>query len=124
MLRRAITDEHWEILEPFFGRRLGKSGRKPKAPRDFLEGVLWVMRTGAPWRDIPTEFGDWNAIYKAFGKWRDSGTFAQAQRHIVQLVCELERPEDAVLWFVDSTILRASKAAAGAEKKPVDRATE
>ena len=70
MIRGLMTDDEWAYFEPFLMRRCG---RPPRNHRRVLDAIFWVMRTGAPWRDVPGEFGDWNAIFRQFRRWADSG---------------------------------------------------
>src|ERR1700685_1244298 len=66
-----MTDEEWAYFEPFLIHRGG--GRPPRNHRRVLDAVFWLMRTGAPWRDLPEEFGNWNSIFRQFRRWADSG---------------------------------------------------
>jgi transposase len=116
MTRNLLTDEQWDVLRPFFDVPSKSTGRPRKDARRMLDGVLWIMRTGAPWRDLPEEFGKWATVYEYFSQWRVNGTFDSAHEHIL-LELKKDDPAEVVLWFVDSTILRASRAAAGAKKK-------
>src|SRR5712671_1057050 len=65
-----MTDDEWAYFEPFLIRR---GGRPPRNHRRVLDAVFWLMRTGAPWRDLPEEFGNWNSIFRQFRRWADSG---------------------------------------------------
>ena len=66
-----MTDDEWAFFEPFLIHRGG--GRPPRDHRRVLDAVFWLMRTGAPWRDLPEEFGNWNSIFRQFRRWADSG---------------------------------------------------
>lgn len=61
-----MTDDEWAFFEPFLIRR---GGRPPGNHRRVLDAVFWLMRTGAPWRDLPEEFGNWNSIFRQFRRW-------------------------------------------------------
>ena len=61
-----MTDDEWAYFEPFLIRR---GGRPPRNHRRVLDAVFWLMRTGAPWRDLPEEFGNWNSIFRQFRRW-------------------------------------------------------
>ena len=81
-----------------------------------LDGVLWVMKTGAPWRDLPDRFGPWKTVYERFRRWRADGTL---DRVVARLQRDLDR-EGFIDWSafcIDATSVRASRAAAGARKK-------
>ena len=67
-----MTDDEWAYFEPFLIRR---GGRPPRNHRRVLDAVFWLMRTGAPWRDLPEEFGNWNSIFRQFRRWADSGVW-------------------------------------------------
>lgn len=100
-----MTDEEWAYFEPFLvcGR-----GRPPRSHRRVLDGIFWIMRTGAPWRDLPAEFGNWNAVWRQFRRWADSG--------IWDLVLEAlagSEASDTTLQMIDATIVRAHHCAAG-----------
>ena len=70
MLRRMLTDDLWEKLQPLLPKPKGRHG---KDDRNFIEAALWIIRTGSPWRDLPTEFGPWNTVYNRFSRWAKRG---------------------------------------------------
>jgi transposase len=82
-----------------------------------LNGILWVLHTGAPWRDVPERYGPWQTVYDRFNRWRQDGTWAKLLTHLLD---RLERHGRLGhrLWCVDASVIRASRAAGGAEKKP------
>ena len=87
-----------------------------------LDGIFWILGTGAPWRDLPERFGPWQTVYGYFSNWRGSGVFA----HVIdalQIKLDERGLIDWELWCVDGAIVRAARAAAGAGKKvsPVTR---
>jgi len=105
VIRGLMTDDEWAYFEPFLMRRCG---RPPRNHRRVLDAIFWVMRTGAPWRDVPGEFGDWNAIFRQFRRWADSGIWDVILEALAGSgVC------DATLQMVDATIIRAHHCAAG-----------
>jgi transposase len=81
-----------------------------------LNGVFWILRTGAPWRDLPESFGPWTTVYYRFREWERDGVI---DRMMERLQSRLDRDGniDWDLWCIDGTSVRASKAAAGAPKK-------
>ena len=73
--RHDISDAVWKLLEPLLPGQKGQWGRVAKDNRTFINGVFWEMRTGAPWRDLPPEYGKWNTVYQRFKRWRDNKTW-------------------------------------------------
>jgi len=67
--RFMISDKQWELIEPHCLGRKSDPGRSGSDSRLFVEAVLWTARTGAPWRDLPAEFGKWNSVFKRFRYW-------------------------------------------------------
>jgi transposase len=114
-----ITDALWAGLAPAVERaKKHKGGQRPRLPdRMFFEALLYVARTGVPWRDLPGDFGDWGAVYNRFRRWAHSGSL----RRLFELLTE--RPEFAEVRrvLIDSTIIRAHQHAAGARKKKAGR---
>ncbi|MFJ1753322.1 IS5 family transposase [Kitasatospora sp. NPDC088134] len=114
MGRGEITDAGWARIEPLLPQRDG-AGRPWRDHRQVVNGVLWRLRTGAPWRDLPERYGPWQTVYRRFAQWEKDGTWAALLR-------EVQVRDDAVgavEWTVsiDSTAARAHQHAAGARKK-------
>jgi len=116
MKRHALTDEQWTFVEPLLPKRTAKTGRNPADPRLMLDGILWILRTGAPWRDLPERFGPWQTVYDYFRNWRKGGVY---DRILQALHIRLDRAGeiDWDLWCIDGSSVRAARAAAGADKK-------
>lgn len=110
MVRKWLRDDSWERIEPMLPGKAGDPGRSGSDNRLFVEAVLWVARTGCPWRDLPAQFGSWNSVYQRFARWSKRGVW---QRVFEQLA----RDADFEEVFIDSTIVRAHQHAAGAAKK-------
>ena len=71
--RHDISDYTWNILEPLLPGRKGSWGGKARDNRKFINAVFWILRTGAPWRDLPPDYGDWKNTHRRFCRWRDKG---------------------------------------------------
>lgn len=114
--RHEIFDEQWELVAPLVTRPAAQTGRPRRDARQMINGVLWVLRTGAPWRDLPERFGPWETVYYYFNTWRADGTF---DRVLQELQIRLDRDGhiDWDLWCIDGSNVRAAHAAAGASKK-------
>jgi len=116
MKRHELTDEQWELVHAILPPRKAKTGRPPSDCRQMLNGILWILRTGAPWRDLPERLGPWQTVYDHFCKWRRAGVF---DRILQALQIRLDRAGqiDWDLWCIDGSSVRATRAAAGASKK-------
>jgi transposase len=112
-----LTGEQWARLEPLLPPRSSRGGRPPKPHRGMIEAMLWVLRTGAPWRDLPSAYGPWESVYTRFSRWSAQGVLAR-------LFEALARERDDEGYLVDATIVRAHQDATGAAKKgaPTNRA--
>jgi transposase len=121
MKRHELTDEQWELVGPLIPRSAAKTGRPARDVRQMLNGIFWILGTGAPWRDLPERFGPFQTVHRYFTQWRKSGVFAGI---IEALQVELDERGliDWNLWCVDGANVRAARAAAGADKK-VSRGT-
>jgi transposase len=71
--RHDITDAVWELIKPFTIGNKGTWGGNARDTRLFINAVLWILRTGAPWRDLPPDYGNWNTVQRRFCRWRDKG---------------------------------------------------
>lgn len=71
--RHDISDKVWELLEPHLPGRGGQWGGIAKDNRQFINAVFWILRAGAPWRDLPPDYGDWKNTHRRFSRWRDKG---------------------------------------------------
>ena len=114
-MRRIITNPIWEVLEPLVqSSKKSPVGAKPEiSDREFLEAVLYRARTGIPWRDLPEQFGDWNAVYQRWKRWRKAGNF----QRLFQAMPADSPAQQVARLFADSTIIRAHPHAAGGGKK-------
>ena len=114
MLRRhELTDDQWGAIEPLLPGRVGDPGRSAADNRRFVNAVLFVARTGIPWRDLPGRFGNWNSVWRRFDRWCASGAWPG-------LADALGEPDLAEL-HLDSTTVKAQHAAAGSRRRPGEK---
>ena len=114
MIRRELTDAQWARIEKLVVGKEGDKGRHGEDNRLFVDAVLWIARTGAPWRDLPPEFGNWNSQFQRFRRWARKGVWEN-------LFKELSVESDCEYLLIDSTIVRAHQHAAGAKGGPMRR---
>jgi transposase len=110
MVRYWLRDDQFDRIAALLPGKKGDPGRTGKNNRLFVEAVLWIARTGSPWRDLPAEFGLWNSVYQRFARCSRQGVWHR-------LFSELARDADFEEVFIDSTVVRAHQHAAGAAKK-------
>ncbi len=113
--RHELSDEQWDRLAPLLPAQRPRTGRPAKDHRTVLNGILWVLRTGAPWRDLPERYGAWQTVYSRFRRWRDAGIW---ERVLVTLQADAAHDGtlDDTLVMIDGTSIRAHHQAAGAKK--------
>jgi len=116
MKRHELTDEQWDLVEALIPRSKARTGRPPSDRRLMLNGIFWILATGAPWRDLPERFGPWQTVYDHFRNWRKSGVYARIIETL-QVKLDAKGLIDWELWCVDGASVRATRAAAGADKK-------
>jgi transposase len=116
MRRYELTDTQWERITELFPNNEGKLGAPWKNHRQILNGIFWVLCSGAPWRDLPQRYGNWKTVYDRFRRYRIEGMFDRILARL-QLQLNEEGLIDYHLWEVDSTTVRAHKSAAGAGRK-------
>jgi putative transposase len=114
-MRYLLTDERWEALQPLVRQaKRHRCGQKPQtSDRLFFEALLYLARTGVPWRDLPAEFGAWDAVYNRFRRWVASGSLER----LFELLTADPAFAEVRRLFVDATIVRAHQHAAGARRK-------
>lgn len=111
MLRLMLDDGMWERMKTLLPANKGRHGEDDRL---FLEAVLWVLRTGSPWRDLPTEFGKWQTVYGRYSRWVKKGNFSG-------MLEQLKSVADNEWNMIDGSITRAHKHAAGAKKSITDQ---
>jgi len=105
--RHEITDYQWDAIKDFLPGKDGDPGATAKDNRLFVNAIMWIAKTGAPWRDLPERFGNWNSVFQRFNRWCTTGVF--------QTIMEKLQDPDLGVLLLDSTIIRAHQHAAGAE---------
>ena len=117
--RYELSTRRWNRIGRLLPDAAHHGGRgRPWSPhRRMINGILWILHTGAPWRDLPERYGPWQTVYTRFRRWRQDGTWAKLLTHLVDHLEKHGRLGHR-LWCVDGTIIRASRAAGGAEKQP------
>ncbi len=108
MIRTLLSDAQWDRIKDLVPGKESDRGVTGRDNRVFVEGVLWVARTGAPWRDLPAEFGKWNSVWKRFWRWSKAGVWES-------LFKALADDPDFEYVMLDSTIVRAHQHSAGAK---------
>lgn len=117
MARHELTDDQWECVEHLFDKP-AQTGRPPADRRHMLNAMLWIVRTGAPWRDLPEEFGPWQTVYHHFNRWTSEGKWDKILRCLKRAMSDTES-FDHNLWCIDGTVVRAARCAAGGGKKGI-----
>jgi putative transposase len=108
LIRRELSDWQWARIESLVPGKKGDKGRAGEDNRLFVDAVLWVLRTGSPWRDLHPEFGNWNSVYVRFRRWARKGIWES-------LFKTLADDPDFEHVMIDATIVRAHQQAAGAK---------
>lgn len=116
MKRHEVSDAQWAFLESLLPQSKAKTGRPGRDLRDMLNGTLWILSTGAPWRDLPERYGPWQTVYHHYSQWRDGGVL-DAILNALHLRLDQNGLIDWDLWCIDGASVRATRAAAGASKK-------
>jgi transposase len=105
--RYDLTDVEWLVIEPLLPRKW--RGVKRVDDRRVLNGLFWVLRSGAPWRDLPERYGPYTTVYNRFNRWRKAGLWDR-------LMDEITKAYDGRVQMIDSSIVRVHQHAAGAKK--------
>jgi len=104
----VLTDDVWLRLAPHLPGKQSDAGVTGKDNRLFLEAVLWRVRTGLPWRDLPADFGNWNSVFRRFRRWAENGVFER-------IFNEISGVPDFEYAMIDGTIVQAHQKASGAK---------
>ncbi len=114
--RHELSDKQWEQLKPLLPPQKQDTGRPSEDHRKIINGILWRLKTGVSWRDIPERYGPWSTIYSRFFRWKRSGIWDQ----IFSAILSQEDAQGCLDWdthYVDSTIIRAHQHASGLKKR-------
>ena len=106
--RHDITDRAWKLLEPHLPGRAGVWGGRAEDNRRFLNAVFWILRTGAPWRYLPPQYGGWSNTHRRFIRWRDKGIWEKLLERLVNA-------PDYEWLMIDASHLKVHPHAAGAK---------
>jgi transposase len=107
--RHEISDSDWEGIKDLLPPENTGEGRPSKPNRDMINGMLWIAKTGSPWRDLPERFGPWQTVYSRFNRWSKDSAFEK-------LFQALTQDADMQAVAIDSTSCKAHQHAAGAKK--------
>jgi len=107
-VRLVLSDAQWRRIEVLCAGKTSDPGVTGRDNRMFVEGVLWIARTGSPWRDLPAVFGEWNSVFQRFSRWSRGGVWHR-------IFAALSDDPDFEYAIIDSTIVRAHQHAAGAK---------
>lgn len=114
MSRLQLSTSQWTAILQFLRGRTNLYVGREEECRRFIEAVLWVDRSGAQWRLLPAEYGNWNSVYKRFARWADRGIWELMHQHFAD-------DPDMEYLIIDSTVVRAHPCAAGAPPKKAAR---
>ena len=106
----TLSSEQWSRIHEFLQGQTDLYIGKEAECRRFIDAVLWITRTGAQWRMLPVEYGNWNSVYKRFARWCERGVWERMHQYFVD-------DPDMEHFIIDSTVVRAHPSAAGASKK-------
>ena len=119
MARDRLSDDAWYCVKDFFAKPKA-TGRPPCDRRMVFDGILWMLRTGSPWRDLPAEFGPWKTVWRLFDAWNSDGTLVKILRALQAAHFDAGLI-DSELWCIDGSVIRAARCSAGGGKKGIPR---
>lgn len=116
MSRGDLSEAEWRVLRgllPIDAKNRGR-GRRPEQNRSIINGILWRLRCGTPWRDVPPKYGNWNTIYRRFRRWSEAGVWEAVSVTLAEIMA------DSGHYSIDSTTVRAHVSAAGGKGGLID----
>jgi transposase len=108
MTRICLAERQWSLIEPHCLGKPSDPGRSGIDNRMFIEGILWIARTGSPWRDLPPYFGKWNTVFRRYRDWAKADVFAR-------IFAALSDDPDMEYAMVDATIVKVHRHGHGAK---------
>jgi transposase len=108
VIRVVLNDAQWQRIAPLLPGKEGDPGRSGEDNRRFVEAVLWIVRAGTPWRDLPDAFGKWGSVWKRFRRWTLKGVFEQ-------IFAALSEDPDFEYALIDGTIVKVHRHGVGAK---------
>lgn len=115
MSRKELTGKQWRRIKNLLPPETGRKGRPAKSNYLIVNAILWILRTGAPWRDLPQSYGPWNSVYTRFYRWSRKGIWQK----ILNSLCQ-DSDNEAIM--IDSSVVRAHQHAAGAKGGQLNQA--
>ena len=106
-MRYDLTDFEWSVIEPVLPK--GRPGPRRKNDRRVMNGIFWVLRAGAPWRDLPSRYGPYTTAYNRFNRWRKAGVWDR-------LMDAITKAHDGDVQMIDSSIVRVHQHAANGKR--------
>jgi transposase len=115
MARGNLTDKQWQGIAPLLPPQKPRIGRPANDHRTVVDGIRWILRTGAPWRDLPERYGKWQTVANRFYRWQKAGIWDRLFADILRQA-DMAGQIDWTVHYVDGTVVRAHQHAAGAKK--------
>jgi transposase len=108
LVRGLLTDAEWAFFAPFLTENRSRGGRRPVDHRRVLDAILWITRTGCAGRDLPSELGNWNSVFRQYRRWTEAAVW-----DIMLAALMKSEVSDNTMQMIDSTVTRAHQHAAG-----------